>query len=375
MELMKNGIGKPAIIRIANALKQLMPAFQPQEFIEQALNNLGTLELKERINHLIKILHIHLPDNFIEATAILTSIKPVWDHGDPDDALRSFAAWPITDYVAEYGLEHPEEALNVLKYLTSLFSSEFAIRPFIVKHNKYCYQQFLLWVNDEDEHVRRLVSEGTRPRLPWGMRLKQFIEDPSQNIPLLNQLSNDDSLYVRRSVANHLNDIAKDNPDIVIKICKQWQARYKASEQENKNVEWVIKHATRTLVKAGNIDVFPLLGYTENPKIAVIDFSLSSTEITLGEAISLLITLKSLANTSQNLVVDFAIYFVKANGKQQAKVFKLKNISLGGNSTITLNKSQSFKLITTRKYYPGKHKAVVLVNGKEICQHDFNVLK
>jgi len=168
-------------------------------------------------------------------------------------------------------------------------------------------------------------------------------------------------------VANHLNDIAKDHPDIVIKTCKAWL------KKPNEDIKWVVKHATRTLVKAGNKDVFPLLGYTENPNVTLNNFALSTEEVLLGESISYEVTLSNQTKIAQNIVIDFAIYFMKANGKPQAKVFKCKNQKLAPNESVTVGKSFSFKPITTRKYYTGEHKLEILINGSPIASKSFSL--
>jgi hypothetical protein len=201
------------------------------------------------------------------------------------------------------------------------------------------------------------------------MRLHQFIDDPGTNIPLLTSLKDDTSLYVRRSVANHLNDIAKDHPKLVINICRQW---YKNANSE---LQWLIKHATRTLIKAGHPEVFPLLGFTEKPQISVMHLSISNKTIKLGETIAFEFNLLSKSKSRQKLVIDYAIHFVKANGKQQAKVFKLKNVTLTKNENVTLNKQFSFKAISTRKYYTGEHRIEILVNGLVMANCNFNVIK
>jgi len=369
MELMKNGLAKPAIQRISNALAQLDNNFDAQAFEQQALLNLEQLELKERVDHIINALHQSLPQSFEQALSILLKVKEVWDHGDPDDPLRTFAAWPITDYIAKFGLSSPEKSLEGLKYLTALFSAEFAIRPFIIRYPELCHQYFEQWISDEDEHVRRLVSEGTRPRLPWGIRLKSFVEKPQVNIELLDALATDESLYVRRSVANHLNDIAKDHPGVVIDTCQRW------FDRKSKNMNWLISHATRTLVKAGHMEVFPLLGYSKSPKISCDEITLSNDKISLGEAITFSANLSSTIQSTQKIVVDYALYFVKANGEQKAKVFKIKNISLKANESHLIEKSFSFKAISTRKYYLGQHKIVILINGKPLISTAFELVK
>lgn len=368
MELMKNGLAKPAILRIANALEQVIENFERDKFIHLALLNLDSLELKERVQHLITVLHQFLPSDFKLTAKLFFQIKPIWDHGDKDDALSSFAAWPIVDYVAQYGLEQPKLSLELLKELTALFSAEFAIRPFIIKYPDICQQYFLSWLTDNSVDVRRLVSEGTRPRLPWGQQLKNFVQDPTPNLILLETLKDDDSLYVRRSVANHLNDISKDHPDLVITLCKNWQ------KESNKELDWLIKHATRTLVKASHPKVFELLGYTVPAQVTCANFQILSDKIKTGQYLHFDLELISAAQQNQKLVIDFAIHFVKANNKQSAKVFKLKNILLAKNDTIKLSKKYSFKKISTRKYYSGLHHIEIIINGKSLKKLPFDLL-
>ena len=366
--IMKNGLAEPAIVRIANVLESTLIEFNKPLFLKEALRGLNGLELKQRVHHIINALHQIFPSDFKETAYILHKMKSNWDYGCSNDRLRAFAAWPVVDYVAVYGLEHPKESLDVLKNLTSLFSAEFAIRPFITKFPHYCMQQFSIWVEDESENVRRLVSEGTRPRLPWGEQLKQFIDDPRPNIPLLDALKNDKSLYVRRSVANHLNDIAKDDEALVIETCKLWQTVSNTEE-----VHWIIKHASRTLIKKGNADAFALLGYTEAPLIRISDVKISKTHVAIGQHLNFSFNVSSKARKMQHLVVDYAMYFVKANGQKRAKVFKLRNIKLNSDETLLITKSHSFKAISTRKYYPGMHRIEILVNGISFATTSFHL--
>ena len=375
MELMKNGLAKPAILRIAAALKKIDSQIDEDTFIQTALRGLNTLELKARVNHIIHVLHKFLPNDFSLCAPILEKIPEHWDHGDADDSFSSFAAWPIIDYIAVYGLDHPEISLQTLKKLTPLFSAEFAIRPFLIQFPQYSYQQLYKWTKDKNEHVRRLVSEGTRPRLPWGMQLKPYIKDPSANFPLLEQLKNDSSLYVRRSVANHLNDISKDHPDKVIEICKKWLTN------SDENLLWLIKHGTRSLVKSGHADVFPLLGYSENIKIEPINLKISVNTIQLGEQLRFQFKIKSIIKKSgsgkhtapQKMVIDFALHLLKANGQKKAKVFKLKSLTLQPQEQQIIEKSHPIKKITTRKYYTGQQKLEILINGKIVASQTFEL--
>jgi 3-methyladenine DNA glycosylase AlkC len=265
-------------------------------------------------------------------------------------------------------LDHPKTALSVLKQLTGLFSAEFAIRPFLIAHPEYCQKQLAKWTQDKDEHIRRLASEGSRPRLPWGMQLKPYIEDPSPNLPLLEALKNDSSLYVRRSVANHLNDIAKDHPDLVIAICKRWYP------DASPDLRWVIKHATRSLVKSGHPEVFPLLGYSDTIELTAPRLQLSSDLVQMGESLEFQLDLKSSGAGQQKMVVDFAIHFVKANGERKPKVFKLKSVSLAPGESSRLVKAHPIKAISTRKYYPGTQLLEILVNGKSMVSREFTLI-
>lgn len=371
---MKNSLGNDAVARIAqmlnSACQQSTVKFDKKQFEQLAITGLNSLELKQRVHHIIDAMTHTLPQDFSQTSAVLVHVPDFWIDGSEDDSYSVFAAWPIIDYVAVQGLEQPELALETLHALTKLFSAEFAIRPFIIKYPTLCFEFFATWANDDDEHVRRLVSEGTRPKLPWGIQLKALVKDPTPSLPLLKKLSTDTSLYVRRSVANHLNDIAKDHPELVIETCLAWQK----AQPAHQDLAWVIRHATRTLVKNGHPKSFSLLGFTANPKVTVSQLTLSSSELTFGEEISMQFEINSSACKAQSFVVDYAVHFMKANGKQAAKVFKLKNCQLTGsaeNQTLQLTKKHSFKKISTRKYYAGEHKIEILINGKSMASKSF----
>lgn len=365
--LMKDGLAIHAAHRISQAISAVNLSFKSTEFIEFIESELEPLELKERVDLYIEALAKYLPNNFNECHDILMKIKPHWDYGDPNDATRSFAAWPVTDFVAKYGLDDPALSFDLMQELTELFSAEFAIRYFIKQDVELVMTYLEQWVEHENHHVRRLVSEGTRPRLPWGIRLANFCQDPSPCLPLLDKLRNDPSEYVRRSVANHLNDIAKDNPQIVIDTCNRW--RKKAS----KETLWVIKHACRSLVKQGVADVFPLLGFAKNPKITLPNINLSSCDIHLGQTLEFDFILTSNAKQKQKLAIDFVIHHIKANGQLSAKVFKLKELTLNAGESTHLVKRHAIKAITTRKYYAGKHLLEIQINGRSMVKTEFNL--
>lgn len=362
--LMKDGLGVHAVKRIAKSVALVVPGFNAKAFQKDAERGLDELELKARVHHLIAVLHRHYDLPFKKLSKYLQDLPDVWDRGSAVDNKAGFAAWPLIDYVAVHGLQHPKEALQTLEKLTPMFSAEFAIRPFIQQHTDITYATLLQWCEHPSEHVRRLASEGSRPRLPWGMRLPQFIQNPEPLACILEQLKADESLYVRRSVANNLNDISKDNPEWMINLCESWLI------DSNAHTEWIVKHALRSLVKAGDARVFPLLGYAANASVVVSAIQLDKKKIQVGDSINFSCTITG-GNRAQNLVVDYAIYFMKANGKLAPKVFKLKNIALACNESLTLNKSHSFKWITTRRYYAGAHQLAIQINGKEVAHTDF----
>lgn len=355
---MKDGIGESAVRRISAVLLAAGADFSEQKFHRDAMSVLESLELKDRVRHLISVMGRHLPESFPETAEILGKIRDHWVQQDDDERLMFFAAWPLIDYVAEYGLNHPHISLPLLRYLTPLFTAEFAIRPFIEMHPEETNAHLQIWCMDSDEHVRRLASEGCRPRLPWGKQLSTFTEDPTPVISLLENLKDDPADYVRKSVANNLNDISKDNPEIVIETCRRWR------KEKVSGRDWIIRHATRTLIKDGHPDVFPLLGYTAKPKLRIAGPFLSSPHLMLGEAIEFAAEIESTSQEKQSVVIDYALHFMRANGQTNAKVFKWKNIKLRPGQKVKIRKSHAFKVITTRRYYPGEHQVSLLVNGK-----------
>lgn len=364
--LMKDGLSRPAVVRIASSLSQVAPDFKKDAFVRDAMEGIEALELKERVRHLIQVLHRHLPQPFSKAADAISKVPAHWDFGREDDPVSVFAAWPLIDYVGEHGLASPKRSLQVLQKITHLFSAEFAIRHFLIHHEDECFAVFDKWVKHKNHHVRRLVSEGCRPRLPWGIRLKAYVENPKPILPWLEALRLDESDYVRRSVANNLNDIAKDHPEYVIEICQRWQKRDKGKS------DWVIRHGLRTLVKQGHPDVFGLLGYSEAPSVSVGPIALSADAIAMGEALEFTVPLSAKKN-AVHCVVDFSVHYVKANGSLSPKVYKLKNCELKKGESITLSKRISFKPITTRKFYAGKHLLTIQVNGVEQVRASFVV--
>lgn len=368
---MKEGLNRAAIERIAAGIRAIDPSFNTQAFMAIALHGLEHLVLKARVNHLIDCLHQQLPC-FTTLAPKLCQLPAHWDHGDAGDPLKKFAAWPVIDYVAVHGINEPALAFKTLQALTSLYSAEFAIRPFIERYPQQSFEQLYRWAKHPNEHIRRLASEGCRPRLPWGAQLKQLIKQPAPILPILTALKNDDSLYVRKSVANNLNDISKDHPAVMLDLCRQWLAPNKQQALKQKPhptdyTQWIIKHGCRTLVKAGNRECLQLLGINN----ACISHAQISCNAAVTQDYPLTITLQFLSQKDQTLIIDYAISFLRANGQHRTKVFKLKTIAAMRNQTITLHKNYSFKPISTRRYYKGPHSVSVQINGNVVASQDF----
>ncbi|WP_395338317.1 DNA alkylation repair protein [Ningiella sp. W23] len=352
------------------------PGFDKQGFIERACSDLDELELKARSEHIVLAMHEYLPDDFsLASEVLLASLRPMKapDTVSKDDAhttmLADWSIMPMADYVGIYGQAHFDLAIDVLFEMTKRFSSEFAIRHFLVQQQERTLKALALRLNDESEHVRRLISEGTRPRLPWGMQLRAFVKNPSPLLPLLEALKDDSSEYVRRSVANNLNDIAKDHPELVVQIGEKWL------QDANENRTRLVRHALRTLFKKGEPEALALFGF-HPPKLGDVHLRLPKTHVSFGGELyfSVQIRSESMNSEPQKIMLDYVVYHQKSNGQLSPKVFKWKVVDLKANETLELSKTHSFKAVTTRKYYCGEHKLALLVNGQETPAHSFSLV-
>ncbi len=340
--------------------------FDKERFVEIAGDQLETRELKDRCMQIVKAMEHTFPDDFEEAAAILEcSLHPEMQRNGFKDVevnengIQGWAIMAVQEYVGRNGLRHVDRSLELLKDMTKRLTAEFGIRYFLDTFPLETLRKMQIWVKDPNEHVRRLVSEGTRTRLPWGMQLKRFIADPSPVIPLLESLKDDPSEYVRRSVANNLNDLSKDHPEMVCKIASHWWVG------ADENRRRLIRHALRTLVKKGQPEALAVLGYAE-AQVEVIQFEVAPLRIRVGDTVTIDLKLKSTSETAQNLVLDYAVHFQKANGKQSPKVFKWTTNRLEAGSTGTFQKRHFFVPVTTRKYYPGYQSIEILVNGESM---------
>ncbi|MGH1335268.1 MAG: DNA alkylation repair protein [Aureispira sp.] len=359
------------IQELAQEIKAVWPAFEAQKFHQIAANGLEGKAIKERSQWVANQLHAFLPTSFATAGDLLIRAlgpdltQPTGEH------VSSFRYMPYGEYVSVHGLAEEDLVLSArfLYEMTSRFTAEFAIRPFLKKYPERMLAYLQEWVTDKNVHVRRLVSEGTRPRLPWGERVKIYDGDYTPILALLSQLHQDPDLYVRRSVANHLNDLTKDRPEMVIQLLQQWK-----KEQPHKDLDWVIKHSLRTLIKAGYPAALALIGYGAAPAIALENFQVIAPALPLGTQQEFSFDLISTSDQPQELLLDYTINFMKANGQQKPKVFKLKTLTLAPQERITLQKKHWFKHFSTRRLYEGAHSIQLQVNGQVQAKISFELI-
>jgi 3-methyladenine DNA glycosylase AlkC len=334
------------------------------------MRGLGALELTGRAAWIAENLQRHLPEGFAAAVEIiLRSLGPLSGDDEPG-GMAPFAYLPYLAFVARYGLDHFETSMRAQYELTQRFSAEFSIRAFLVKHPDATYQRLRQWAGDANVHVRRLVSEGTRPRLPWAPRLRAFQADPAPVLRLLELLKDDPERYVQRSVANSLNDIGKDHPALVVAVCRRWSQDAPAGSARS----WIVGHALRSLIKRGDRSALAILGHASVPKIAIAPATFAPRRVKLGGKIRFSFELVSKSAQSQDLLVDFAVHFRKANGSSAPKVFKLRKIRLDPRARVPLSALVSFIPMTTRKPQPGQHRIEALVNGVVFPLGEFQVV-
>jgi 3-methyladenine DNA glycosylase AlkC len=343
---------------IADATASVSPGFNTRRFMTLVTKDLDSLGIMQRMRLVATSLHATLSGDFADKIAIMERLAPNLAH--------SFAGISLSEYVALYGQEDFDRSMQALAFFTRFGSSEFAIRPFLNRDLKRTLKVMQKWAGDKDEHVRRLASEGSRPRLPWAARIDALIVDPSPVAPILERLKTDDSLYVRKSVANHLNDIAKDHPDWVLTRLGGWA-------MDNQNTAWIAKRALRTLIKNGDAQALALIGAGGKAEVVVERFTVTPASVSLGERIRIDGTLRSTASEPQRLVIDYAIHYVKKNGATSRKVFKLRELDLPPGASTVLSVNQQIRDFTTRRHNAGRHRVELLVNGETLAESGFEV--
>ncbi|MCG9873917.1 MAG: hypothetical protein MH321_03915 [Leptospiraceae bacterium] len=365
---LKNVFNRRAIEDLSNRIAKVYPSFRKKEFLLSTLQDLESLGFIERSNHLRDRLFEFLPQDPEESIRILMeSLGPELSNSEIA-ALEGFTVMSLCSFVSKFGQNNFDLSMKALYEMTKRFSAEGDLRTFLSVDYEKCMKLLHKWCGDPSHHVRRLVSEGTRPRLPLSGRIPRFQKDPTPVIELLDKLVNDESLYVRRSVANNINDIAKDNPKIAIATLKRWK------KNPSEDVQWLVKHASRSLVKSGNSDLLEIFGVKSSISIKIQNFKISKLKFKLNEILTMDFEIESKEAKVENLVIDYVIHFMKANGKTKEKVFKLKNSNIKPKEKLQIQKKH--KLIDTagRTHYPGKHILELQINGKRYGRQEFEMI-
>jgi 3-methyladenine DNA glycosylase AlkC len=345
-------------------LKKTLPAFDEKEFIDRIFTpEFPNYELKERMAHSARVLHHFMPAQFDQASTILIRlVDELWKAGLEKQGLEFML---LPEYVSLFGLDHFESAVAAMETITRFSSCEFAVRPFIIKYGDRMLGQMLAWSKHPDERVRRLSSEGSRPRLPWAIALPSLKADPAPILPILENLKKDPSESVRRSVANSLNDIAKDNPEVVIEIARRWKGL-------SKETDAILKHGARTLLKRGNKAALAFFQLDTNG-FRVSNFEIKNPRIRIGETLEFQFSVANISGQKTTLRLEYAVYFRVGNGGLSKKVFKISEREFAPHEEATITKRHSFRVITTRKYYLGEHRLSIITNGREHAAETFEL--
>jgi 3-methyladenine DNA glycosylase AlkC len=358
-EPLKNHFGESVVRRIGGMLRSAHPEFPERRFVAEASKGLADLELMDRARHVAAAMQRTLPADFDEAARIIVaSLGPTLDRTG-EFGMAVFLYLPHVIFVAENGLDHFEASMAAQHALTRRFTAEFSIRAFLARDPERTLARLRDWARDPDVHVRRLVSEGTRPRLPWAPRLRSFQRDPRPVLELLELLRDDPEPYVRRSVANNLNDIGKDHPELLIATCTRW-ARRASPERLG-----LIQHALRWLIKSGDRRALRVLGFKGGARVRVAG-RIRPRRIRVGESCTIELSVENRARAAQAVVVDLAVHFVKSDGRTRPKVFKVRSLRLAPGEKASVAKAISFAQRTTRRHHPGRHRIEALVNGRPV---------
>ncbi len=361
-ELLKNKYSRQSLRELAMCIKVAYPPFQINDFVDDVMDETWhSLGLKARMRQIAIQLGRHLPSNYEQALGIIDRVVAAYPEGFNDFTLMYFP-----DFVEVHGQDacHWDLSIAALERYTPSSSSEFAVRPFILNDEVRMMRQMSVWALHKNEHVRRLASEGCRPGLPWAQSLPRFKKDPSPVLAILKQLKADPSLYVRKSVANNLNDISKTHPDLITTIAKDWYGK-------NKYTDWIVKHGCRTLLKKGNRDALNLFGFSDTDCVSTDGFALETASVSIGQ--ELIFSFTVTAKEGTNVRLEYGIDYVKANGNRNRKIFQISEFSFKKNEKKLYTKKHSFADVSTRKHYTGLHSVTLIVNGTEQGTLDFKV--
>lgn len=362
-ELLKNRYHVAWLQSLALRIQAAYPSFPVDDFLSGILDDTWDgLELKARMRQITIHLGKCLPADYEQALRV---IDKVIDSYPPE--FNDFILMFFPDFVEVFGQDecHWDLSMAALARYTLSSTSEFAVRPFLISHEARMMRQMAIWAKHDNAHVRRLASEGCRPSLPWGQALNRFKEDPTPILAILELLKADPSLYVRKSVANNLNDISKTHPDLVASLAKKWYG-------QNEDTNWIVKHGCRTLLKQGNRDVLRIFGFADADCVRVCDFALCAASVVIGQGLTFSFQIE--APNAAKLRLEYGIDYVKASGRRSRKIFQISELSFKEHGKRSYTKTHSFADASTRKHYPGTHSVTLIVNGTEQGTLDFLVL-
>jgi len=365
--LLKDVYNDAFFAHLTVAIAKAVPKFNTQAFLEDIHDeHWPARELKQRMKHIASALQRNLPGTYAQQIA---AIEKIIAHLRGDGARGyGFECMFFAEFVELFGTDDVDTSIRAMESITQFSSCEFAVRPFIKAYPERMMQQMLAWSKHQEHTVRRFASEGCRPRLPWGMALHQLQKDPQPILPILENLKNDPSEFVRRSVANNLNDIAKDHPALVLQIAKRWLGH-------SAETDWIVKHGCRTLLKRGHVEALGLFGWTAVAALRIENLSLKNHSIRIGEYLEFSFELEHESAAATDLRLEYAIDYLKSNGKHNRKVFKITENTYAPRQLYPIARRQSFQDMTTRKHYAGQHRLAILVNGVESGGIDFEVLR
>lgn len=350
---------------LGGLLTRLLPQYDHKAFTTRIFDEeWDNRELKDRMKHTAFVLKGFLPESYLDAVKIIVDISRV--QNKKVKGKDSFPYMFLPTFVEHFGLDHYDVSITAMTEITQFTSCEFAVRPFYLRYREKMLEQTRRWAEHPNFKVRRLASEGCRPRLPWGKGVPYLKKEPELIIPILDQLKNDPAEWVRRSVANNLNDISKDHPELIVDLAHRWKG-------QRPETDWVVRHACRTLLKQGHTQTMRLFGFGSIEDVAIKNFQLDRAVARIGEELNFNFDLHNNAREASKIRLEYGLYFKKANGSLSRKVFQIGEKEYPAQSITPISKKQHFKIITTRKYYPGEHKVSIIVNGEEVDERSFKL--
>lgn len=365
-EVLKNIFSRPLIEDFAGQVGVVWPAFDRAAFLARVFDHAWPQrELKQRMRHIAESLRAGLPPAYPDALDVVTAVTRQWLHTHGDGMKFEYCFVP--DFVEVYGLEDPERSIPALELVTRWCSAEFAVRPFLLRYPERLYAQMLAWSSHPNPVVRRLASEGFRPRLPWGMGVPALKRDPAPILPVLENLKADPDEVVRRSVANNLNDISKDHPALALGIARRWWGQHPATDR-------LVRHALRGLLKKGHAEALAQFGFDQGVSGIAVEGLRVSPSVMIGGTLDFSFSVINTSDAARQIRLEYGIDYRTGSGKISAKVFKIKELTLAPGQIDVVRKYQRFTDFTTRKHFPGTHRLRVLVNGKALAETGFEVV-